>query len=334
MALVTYLKSLQSALHALFAEDERVYLLGEDLLDPYGGAFKVSAGLSTLFPERVLTTPISEAALIGVASGMALRGLRPIVEIMFGDFLTLCADQLINHAAKFRAMYAGQVEVPLVVRTPVGGGRGYGPTHSQSLEKLFLGIPYLRIVAPSHFHDPGQLLRSAVLEDRGVVLFIENKLLYPQRLGGAGGRVNVRPLAGTDGDVVIAENFETGTPDVTLIAYGGISRLAEPVLERLVDEEIRVQAIFPATIQPLPADVLASAAARTGRVVVCEEGSSGFNWGSEVAALLNERLWRRLEVPVHRLAARPTIVPAARPLEDEALVTAAKLEEALLEVLE
>jgi acetoin:2,6-dichlorophenolindophenol oxidoreductase subunit beta len=114
------------------ASDERVVLIGEDLLDPYGGAFKVTRGLSSAFPDRVLSTPISEAGMVGVATGMAMRGLRPVVEIMFGDFVTLVADQIINHATKFSWMYNDQVKVPLVIRTPMGGRRGYGPTHSQS----------------------------------------------------------------------------------------------------------------------------------------------------------------------------------------------------------
>ncbi|MEW6094710.1 MAG: alpha-ketoacid dehydrogenase subunit beta, partial [Chloroflexota bacterium] len=142
----TVLDSLNSALHHATDTDPRVYILGEDILDPYGGAFKVTRGLSTKFPDRVLTTPISEAGIVGVSSGMALRGLRPVAEIMFGDFVTLAADQLVNHASKFRWMYNDNVRVPMVVRAPMGGRRGYGPTHSQSLEKLFLGVPGLKVV--------------------------------------------------------------------------------------------------------------------------------------------------------------------------------------------
>src|SRR5512136_2157509 len=145
----TVLESLNNGLHQAFSMEPNVYLLGEDILDPYGGAFKVTRGLSSRFPDRVLTTPISEAAIIGVASGMALRGLRPVAEIMFGDFLTLCADQLVNHASKFRWMYNDNVHVPMVVRAPMGGRRGYGPTHSQSLEKMFLGVPGMKVVAPN-----------------------------------------------------------------------------------------------------------------------------------------------------------------------------------------
>ncbi|HLF89010.1 MAG TPA: thiamine pyrophosphate-dependent enzyme, partial [Anaerolineales bacterium] len=169
---------LNTALHRAFTADDRVHLIGEDLLDPYGGAFKATRGLSTQFPNRVHTSPVSEAGIVGIATGMALRGLLPVVEIMFGDFTLLAADQLINHAAKFREMYDDQVRVPLVVRTPMGGRRGYGATHSQTLEKHFLGAPGLRVLAPTAFGDPGALLEHAILHDPDPVLFVENKLLY------------------------------------------------------------------------------------------------------------------------------------------------------------
>ena len=142
-------QALNAALHEIFERDERVYLLGEDLLDPYGGAFKISQGLSTRWPDRVLTTPVSEASIFGVSAGLALRGYRPILEIMFGDFIALGLDQVVNGIAKFRAMFDDRVTVPLVVRTPMGGRRGYGPTHSQSLEKLLVGVPGITVVAPA-----------------------------------------------------------------------------------------------------------------------------------------------------------------------------------------
>ncbi len=132
---------LNSALTEAFESRDDVYLLGEDVLDPYGGAFKVTQGLSSTWPQRVITTPVSEGAIFGVAAGMALRGWRPILEIMFGDFIALGFDQTVNGIAKFRAMFDDQVRVPLVIRTPMGGRRGYGPTHSQTLEKVLLGVP-------------------------------------------------------------------------------------------------------------------------------------------------------------------------------------------------
>src|SRR5437879_8654388 len=174
-------EELNRALHALMRDDPRVILLGEDLLDPYGGAFKVSRGLSTSFPDQVFSTPIAEAGIAGVSNGMALAGLRPIAEIMFADFATLVADQLINFAAKFHYMYAGKVTCPLTVRLVSGGGRGYGPTHSQSLERLFCGIPGLRVLALSQRHNPRKLLHDAVLSHESPTVFVENKLLYSLR---------------------------------------------------------------------------------------------------------------------------------------------------------
>ena len=175
-------QALNETLHALFAERDDVVLFGEDVLDPYGGAFKVTQGLSDAYPDRVLTTPISEGGLFGVSAGMALRGLRPILEIMFGDFVALAADQLANSAAKHHYLSQGQAPVNLVLRVPMGGGRGYGPTHSQSLEKMFFGIPGLRVVAVSSFVDPYALLWNAVEADPGPVLFVENKAVYAERV--------------------------------------------------------------------------------------------------------------------------------------------------------
>jgi pyruvate/2-oxoglutarate/acetoin dehydrogenase E1 component len=332
---LTYLESLRRALYALLEADPRVVVLGEDILDPYGGAFKVTLGLSTRFPDRVLTTPISEAAIVGMGVGLALRGRRPIVEIMFGDFVTLAADQLINHAAKYAAMYNGRVQVPLVVRTPMGGGRGYGPTHSQSLERLFLGIPHLVVLAPSHAHDPGALLQAAAGDD-GPVLFVENKLLYPQALLRDEGEGAIRRTEGPDARgfaVVHLANYAAGeTPDVAVAAYGGMSTILSPVLARLAEEEVRVLAVLPACISPLDGAVLAQAAAAAGgRLLVVEESPAAFGWGAEVAAVVGAQV---REAKVARLGAQPTVIPAAKPLEEAVLVTAGAVERALLLLLQ
>ncbi|RME81498.1 MAG: alpha-ketoacid dehydrogenase subunit beta [Caldilineae bacterium] len=323
-------------MHRILAEDERAVVLGEDILDPYGGAFKVTSGLSTRFPERVWTTPISEAAIVGIANGMALRGLHPVVEIMFGDFITLAADQIVNHAAKFAAMYNNRVSVPLVIRTPMGGGRGYGPTHSQSLEKLFLGVPHLTVIAPSLFHDPGECLYQAVVRDPTPVLFIEHKLLYPTRLLRPGEHTALRIETwdtATAYPTMLVHNYERGEPDVVLITYGGTSRLLPELLRDLRDEEIRVSAVLPALLQPLPIEAMVELAGRAGRVVVVEDGVEGFGWSSEVAVRVYERLGKALHAPIARVAARPTVIPASALLEAEVLVGRDDIEQAIWQVL-
>lgn len=330
---LTYLESLRSSLHAILEQDPRAVVLGEDILDPYGGAFKVTQGLSTRFPDRVFTTPISEAAIVGVSVGLALRGRHPIAEIMFGDFVTLAADQLINHAAKYAAMYNGGVRVPLVVRTPMGGGRGYGPTHSQSLERLFLGIPHLTVLAPSHAHDAGALLRAAACAG-DTVLFVENKLLYPQPLllgAGEAGLWRQEVLDAYGHPVVHLANYPSGTePDVTIASYGGMSRLLHGVLARMAREEVNVLAVLPACISPLDGAGLATAAAASGRLLVVEESQAAFGWGAEVAAQVAAKA---NGVQVARLGAQPTVIPAAKALEDQVLVSETQIELELLQLL-
>ena len=334
---LTYVESLRRGLHVILEADPLAIVLGEDILDPYGGAFKVTQGLSTRFPDRVFTTPICEAAIAGVSVGLALRGMHPIAEIMFGDFLALAADQIINHAAKYPAMYNGQVTMPLVIRTPMGGGRGYGPTHSQSIERIFFGIPHLKVVAASHAHDAGALLQQAVADPEPVI-FVENKLLYPLPLldelrGGHGERDDGIDAFGYP--VVTLANYAGGeTPDVTVIAYGGMSRLLAPLLERLAEEEIRVLVCLPSCISPLDTGPVVSCVAQSGRALVVEESQVAFGWGAEVAAAIYAALGNRLLAPVVRLGAQPTVIPAAKALEEQVLVSASILEAAIFQLLQ
>ncbi|MCJ7678899.1 MAG: hypothetical protein MUO35_14385, partial [Anaerolineales bacterium] len=232
--MTTVLESLNQALRSCLADSADVRLLGEDILDPYGGAFKVTRGLSSEFPDRVITTPVSEAGIVGVGVGMALRGLRPVVEIMFGDFVLLAADQLVNHAAKLRWMTGDEVRVPLVVRTPMGGGRGYGPTHSQSLEKHLLGAPGLRSVAATALGDAGALLRTSVLADDDPVLFIEHKLLYGSALLPAGVGADFEIQASEDRYPVYRVRVAGAPgPSVTLASYGYPAEQARLALKTL-----------------------------------------------------------------------------------------------------
>jgi pyruvate/2-oxoglutarate/acetoin dehydrogenase E1 component len=329
----TYLQSLNRGLHAAMAADERVHFAGEDVLDPYGGAFKVSAGLSTRFPERVHTTPISEGMITGLASGMALRGLKPVVEIMFGDFLTLTFDQIMNHAVKFGAMYGTEVAVPLVIRTPMGGRRGYGPTHSQSIEKHFFGIPGLKIVSPSHVHGPGELLGAAIAGESQPVLFIEYKSLYPLPLFTGNDILNVETASSEPYATRIVRNFESGEPDAVLIGYGGVAPLMLEVAERLAEEEINISIVLPAVISPLDLTPIAKEVARARRALVVEEGTSGFDWGAEVSARLHEALFGKLDRPVRRLASKPQIIPTSKDGEAETLIGADDIEAAVYEEL-
>jgi pyruvate/2-oxoglutarate/acetoin dehydrogenase E1 component len=324
---------LNQALHELFAARDDVYLLGEDVLDPYGGAFKVTQGLSDAYPERVLTTPISEAALFGVAAGMALRGRRPILEIMFGDFIALGFDQIVNGIAKFREMYDGQVTVPLVVRTPMGARRGYGPTHSQSLEKLLLGVPNVVVVATSECHDLRGLLVSAVEDDRPVFL-VENKLMY--------GRPNRRPEDGHLGELEVREagarypalSFSgTGFADAsaTIVTYGGmVPVVLDAVTDLILEHEIFCEVVALSQLLPMELGPVLESVARTGALVTAEEGTLTGGFGAEVAARVGELAWSDLRGPVRRVAARDGIVPSARPLEDAMLPSAADVVEAVV----
>ncbi len=324
------LESLNSGLHRAFLDNQSVYLLGEDVLDPYGGAFKVTRGLSTRFPDRVLTTPISEAGFVGVAAGMALRGLRPVVEIMFGDFVSLIADQLVNHIAKFRWIYNDQVSVPMVIRTPMGGRRGYGPTHSQTLEKLYLGIPGLRVLAPAALSYPdgkgsaGDMLYHAILTNEEPVLFIENKLqyalpvLYQQDL-------NDFVITDAESDVDQGSPVFTLTirgaqaPTLTIAAYGYMSELARQAVERLAYEhEIFTELVVLTQISPFKVDPIVRSASQTGALLVVEEGTYSLGWGAEVVARVVEAD-KPIAVKCKRLAAKDTPIPASKPLEASTL---------------
>jgi len=318
----TVLASLNVALHETMKADERVVLLGEDILDPYGGAFKVTKGLSDAFSQRVMTTPISEAGMVGLAAGMALRGLRPVVEIMFGDFVTLIADQLVNHIAKFRWMYNDQVRVPVVVRTPMGGRRGYGPTHSQTLEKLYLGVPGLRTLAPTALGNPGQLLAAAITDD-DPVLFIENKLLYLSPLQ------DVYSLAEFELSRLETPNSYAPTyalrvrgappPTLTLAAYGHMAELSRQAAKRLAYEhEVFVELIVPTQLAPFEIEPLLASVRRTRRLLVAEEGTFTLGWGAEILARAQETLGAKLAA-AGRITAADVPIPASPPLEEAVL---------------
>ncbi len=304
---------IHASLHRNFARDRRLVLVGEDIAGPYGGAFKVTKNLSLEFPDRVRSTPISEAAIVGICNGLALQGMVPICEIMFGDFLTLCADQFINHAAKFRYMYDEKVQVPLIIRTPMGGRRGYGPTHSQSLEKYFMGVPGTMMLALHPRFDPGiiydRLLQSI---DRPTIV-IENKLLYGQKISADA------PTGFTYQNT--EDRFPTtrlkpgAAPDLTIFCYGGMLTEAEKAVDVLFDaHDIVCEVICPIQLFPLNVDPLLESLAGTRRLLVVEEGTGFAALGAEVISTVNERAPGLLQA-VRRLSGPPHPIPSCGPLE-------------------
>lgn len=320
----TVLESLNSGLRAAMDADDRVYVLGEDVLDPYGGAFKVTKGLSTAYPDRVMTTPVSEAGFVGVATGMALRGLRPVVEIMFGDFVTLITDQVVNGLSKYGWMYGGTLDIPIVIRTPMGGRRGYGPTHSQSLEKLFLGVPGLRVLAPTSFADPGKLLQAAIA-DPGPVLFVENKLQYQRRLEDPAFDALQSTTTPQDGYATAVTVTVSGAPkpQVTIAAYGDMAdRAAEAQVRMAYEQELFAELVVLEQLDPLGHDrelpgALADSLRRTRRLLTVEEGTHTHGWGAEVIARASETTSERFAS--RRVAALDSPIPAARTLEASVL---------------
>jgi pyruvate/2-oxoglutarate/acetoin dehydrogenase E1 component len=331
----TVLASLNAALHSVMVADERVILLGEDVLDPYGGAFRVTRGLSTKFPDRVLATPISEAGIVAVATGLALRGFRPVVEIMFGDFLFLAGDQIVNHAAKYRAMFNEQVRVPLVIRTPSGGRRGYGPTHSQSLEKHFLGVPGLWVVAPHALIDPGALLRQAIDVD-DPVLFVENKIGYAEPLRTEPPDYDAVCLADPAAPFPTLWLKPRGAVDGLLVCYGGMTRAALDAAATLREQEkLDLGLVVVSQLSPTPAAHLDTIMRETApaAVVTVEEAPAEGGWGAEMIATFEQARDRRGlgAVAYRRVGATGTPIPSARALEDAVLPQADDIVAAVLD---
>ena len=315
-------QNLNAALHSLLERDERVNLIGQDIADPYGGAFGVTRGLSTRYPERVMSAPISEAAMVGAANGLALAGDKVIVELMFGDFAALAFDQLLNFAAKSVEMYGSRRPMRVLLRCPVGGNRGYGPTHSQSLQKHFIGIPNLSLHELSRFHDAAPLLDAIFSSGEPAILF-EPKTLYPQRVCREGKLDDLhvcRRLGG--GWVHIAAEAAVG-PAVVILAPGGVADRAITAarglaLEGAAQPHILIPSqLYPLDLQPVT-EILAGATA----VCVAEESTAGATWGTEVAAHVHEMLWHRLIRPVSRVHSLSSVIPAAPHLERQVLVQA------------
>jgi 2-oxoisovalerate dehydrogenase E1 component len=305
------------ALNQRLAQEDSI-LIGEDIQHtsrfnpkPYGGAFKVTKNLSELYPLRVRNTPISEGAMVGFGTGLALGGLQAMVEIMFGDFATLTFDQLYQHATKFNAMSNNQVHVPLLVRTPMGGRRGYGPTHSQSIEKHFLGIPGLTVIALNSRIDPG-ILYGSIFTLNSPCLVVENKVLYTRDL-------KIDALAGFEihqtqelfPTIRIAP--QTKKAQVTILCYGEMLDEVEAAIEQAFDdEEILAEVVCFSCLQPVNAFPILESVRKTGKLITVEEGSSYSSFSSEIVSYIVEQ-----GIMINKLTriGNETIIPCSLPAE-------------------
>ncbi len=313
-------QAINDSLKQIMAADETIYFIGEDVRSPYGGAFKISDGLSDLFSDRVINTPISESAIVGTGIGLAMEGFKPIVEIMFGDFITLAMDQIINHAAKFRYMYNEQVRLPLMIRTPMGGGRGYGPTHSQTLDRHLLGIPGLRIVAINNLVHPKSIYHTILNSSEDPTIVIENKALYTSQL-------RLSPPVGFhyktvyDTLPIIIMNPDSAYSDVSIVSYGGLSELSLDIICRLFEEyDVIAQFICPIQIYPFKIDASFDLIC-SNNIVIIEEGQGFAGFGAEVVAQIHELCNRTSKcVPrMARICSLESPIPASKALEAQIL---------------
>jgi pyruvate/2-oxoglutarate/acetoin dehydrogenase E1 component len=305
VAEVTYIKAITQTLAEAMRVDERVFVLGEDVAE--GGPYTATAGLAEEFGvARVINTPISEAAITGVAIGAAQSGMRPVLEIMFIDFITLALDQLVNGAAKAHFMSGGQLTVPMVLRTQGGAGQRGGAQHSQSLESWLTHVPGLKVVMPSRPVDAAGLLASAIADPNPVV-FIENKTLYFRK-----GEVPEPAVAVPIGEAVTLRRGD----DVTIVALSRLVHDALDAAELLAKDGIEAEVIDPRTLVPLDLATIVESVRRTGRLVVAHEAVEHGGFGAEIAAQVQAAAFDHLDAPIERVGAPFAPVPLSPPLED------------------
>ena len=308
---ITMAQAVNEALAEELRRDERVFIVGEDVAEA-GTPFKVMSGLVEEFgPERVLDSPISEAGITGLAVGAAMTGMRPVVDIMFGDFLTLVMDQLANQAAKAHYMSGGKLTVPLVLRTTLGATRRSAAQHSQSLQAWVAHVPGLKVVLPSTPFDAKGLLKTAVRDDNPVV-FIEDKMDFRVK-GEVPADEYTLPLGVAD--------VKRAGEDVTLVGTSSMVRVCLEAAELLAADGISAEVVDPRTLSPLDEDTLVRSAEKTGRAVVVDEGHRRYGVTAELASVIGERAFYHLDAPVKRLGALDVPVPFSPPLEDETVPT-------------
>jgi len=296
---IRYIRAINEAMKEEMERDENVFLIGEDV-GGSGGAFAASRDLLKQFgPERIVETPISEAMIMGVAAGAASCGLRPIVEIMFMDFMTICMDGVVNQAAKLRYMFGDQYTVPLVIRTPAGAGLNAGPQHSQSLEAWFAHVPGLKVVMPATPYDVKGLIKSAVRDDNPVIV-VENKTLYALK-GSIPEEEYVVPIGKADVK-------KEGT-DVTVVATSRMVHESLKAAERLAQENINVEVIDLLSISPWDKEAVFNSVSKTHRLVIAHEAVKSFGIGAEISATAAEEILDQLDAPIMRVGAPFVPVP-------------------------
>lgn len=309
MAKITYREAVRQALREELLNDERVFMLGEDIGE-FGGTFKVSVGLLEEFgPRRVRNTPLSETAILGAAVGAAATGLRPIAEIMYSDFLAVAMDQVVNQAAKMRYMFGGKLSLPLTIRTAMGGRRSAAAQHSQCLEAWFMHVPGLKIALPSNAYDAKGLLKAAVRDPNPTMVF-ENKMLYNVE-----GEVPEESFFVPWGQANVVREGK----DVTVVALSDMVDFALKAAQELADDGISLEIIDPRTLVPLDIDTIVRSVRKTGRLVVAHEACVTGGAGAEIAAQVTYRALDYLLAPVERVGAKDSPIPFTPILEREVL---------------
>jgi pyruvate dehydrogenase E1 component beta subunit len=314
---LTMAEAVREALAEEMRRDPRVFVMGEDVAEA-GTPFKVLRGLVDEFgPERVMDTPISEPGFTGIGLGAAMTGMRPVVDIMFGDFLFLALDQIANQAAKVHYMSGGKLTAPMVIRTTLGATRRSAAQHSQSLHALVSHIPGLKVALPSTPYDAKGLMKTAIRDDNPVVIF-EDKMMYAVK-----GSV-------PEGDYTIPfgqADVKRAGDDITLVATSSMVYVALAAAEKLAAQGISAEVIDPRTTVPLDVDTLVASAMKTGRAIVIDEGYQSYGVTGEIASLISDRAFYQLDAPVKRMGAMDVPIPFSPALEDLTVPTAEKVVE-------
>ena len=302
---ITYAEALNEALRICLTEDERVVLLGEDI-GPYGGIFQVTKDLQKEFgPERVVDTPISEAGFVGAGVGAALTGMRPVVEIMFIDFTTVCMDMIVNQMAKMHYMFGGKGRVPMVLRINIGAGRGAAAQHSQSFHSFFMHMPGLYVAVPATPYDAKGLLIEAI-KNENPVIFVEHKRLYVTK-----GHVPEESYRIPFGRAEVRREGK----DVTVVATHAMVSAALEAAEEAAGDGIDVEVVDPRTLTPLDKKAILSSVAKTGRLLIADEDNKTCGVAAEISAIVAEEAVYYLKAPVRRNCSPDTPVPFSPPLE-------------------